>query len=329
MVMSTESFNAKPVETGAYPKRKVVLNAFDCIVPQHQVGGTWVGESQGHKFDDVDYWRETAKLLEKGKFSAIFIADSYGFNVRPFLLVPHLCAHLRSRARADAPARSRSPGHVQGRHRHGPQVWLPDPQARPAARGDRACRGLVRSPLASPLPLFPDPLVRSRRRTNLTVGVTATTTYEPAYSLARRFTTLDHLSNGRAAWNIVTSHLPSAARQFGLKEAVEHDKRVRLPALPRPASPQPTPCARLLLTSSAFCFASLAVRHGRRVHGRHVQALGELLARRRDQAGPGEGNLGGALARPPHQPLGPLLPGHPRALVRRPLLVASLSRRWR
>jgi alkanesulfonate monooxygenase SsuD/methylene tetrahydromethanopterin reductase-like flavin-dependent oxidoreductase (luciferase family) len=42
---------------------------------------------------------------------------------------------------------------------------------------------------------------------NLAFGITASTTYEPPYSLARRFSTVDHLSDGRVAWNIVTSYV--------------------------------------------------------------------------------------------------------------------------
>ena len=59
-------------------------------------------------------------------------------------------------------------------------------------------------------------------------GVTASTTYDPPYALARRFSTVDHLSNGRVAWNIVTSYLDSAARNFALKTQVEHDERYRI-----------------------------------------------------------------------------------------------------
>ncbi len=43
--------------------------------------------------------------------------------------------------------------------------------------------------------------------------------------MARRFSTLDHLTEGRVAWNVVTSYLESAARNFGLYTQVEHDKR--------------------------------------------------------------------------------------------------------
>ncbi|GMF85263.1 unnamed protein product [Aspergillus oryzae] len=59
-------------------------------------------------------------------------------------------------------------------------------------------------------------------------GVTASTTYGAPYALARRFSTVDHLTNGRVGWNIVTSYLDSAARNFGLNTQVEHDERYRI-----------------------------------------------------------------------------------------------------
>ncbi|KAJ5240092.1 Nitrilotriacetate monooxygenase component A/pristinamycin IIA synthase subunit A [Penicillium chermesinum] len=59
-------------------------------------------------------------------------------------------------------------------------------------------------------------------------GVTASTTYDAPYALARRFSTVDHLSNGRVGWNIVTSYLDSAARNFGLDTQIEHDERYRI-----------------------------------------------------------------------------------------------------
>jgi FMN-dependent oxidoreductase (nitrilotriacetate monooxygenase family) len=59
---------------------------------------------------------------------------------------------------------------------------------------------------------------------NLIFGVTASLTYEGPYSLARRLSTVGHLSNGRVAWNIVTSYLDSAARNHGLKEQIPHDE---------------------------------------------------------------------------------------------------------
>lgn len=60
---------------------------------------------------------------------------------------------------------------------------------------------------------------------NLAFGITASTTYEHPYALARKFSTVDHLTDGRVAWNIVTSYLDSAARNFGLDKQVAHDDR--------------------------------------------------------------------------------------------------------
>ncbi|KAE9974457.1 hypothetical protein BLS_003109 [Venturia inaequalis] len=59
-------------------------------------------------------------------------------------------------------------------------------------------------------------------------GITASTTYEPPYSLARRCSTVDQLINGRVAWNIVTSFLDSAARNFNLITQIEHDERYNI-----------------------------------------------------------------------------------------------------
>jgi len=63
---------------------------------------------------------------------------------------------------------------------------------------------------------------------NLVFGITASTTYEQPYAHARRFSTVDHYSNGRIAWNIVTSFLESAARNLGLNTQIEHDERYRV-----------------------------------------------------------------------------------------------------
>ena len=56
---------------------------------------------------------------------------------------------------------------------------------------------------------------------------TASTTFEPAYMVARRFASLDHISNGRAGWNIVTTSNPDAALNFGQTEQMEHAARYR------------------------------------------------------------------------------------------------------
>jgi len=54
---------------------------------------------------------------------------------------------------------------------------------------------------------------------------TASTTFDEPYHVARRFASLDHLSGGRAGWNIVTTSNPDAALNFGLVDHMEHDER--------------------------------------------------------------------------------------------------------
>ncbi|KAI0829544.1 Nitrilotriacetate monooxygenase component A/pristinamycin IIA synthase subunit A [Hypoxylon sp. FL0890] len=54
---------------------------------------------------------------------------------------------------------------------------------------------------------------------------TASTTYDQPYHIARRFASLDHLSGGRAGWNVVTTANPDSARNFGQEEHKEHGER--------------------------------------------------------------------------------------------------------
>jgi FMN-dependent oxidoreductase (nitrilotriacetate monooxygenase family) len=57
------------------------------------------------------------------------------------------------------------------------------------------------------------------------LGATYSTTYYPPFHVARTFATLDHLSGGRAAWNVVTSVNDAEAQNFGVDTHSEHDKR--------------------------------------------------------------------------------------------------------
>lgn len=56
---------------------------------------------------------------------------------------------------------------------------------------------------------------------------TASTTYNEPYHVARKFASLDYISEGRAGWNVVTSANPSEALNFGREEHLEHDERYR------------------------------------------------------------------------------------------------------
>jgi alkanesulfonate monooxygenase len=59
------------------------------------------------------------------------------------------------------------------------------------------------------------------------IGLVATgsTTFDAPYHIARRFASLDHISEGRAGWNIVTTSNPDAALNFGMDEHMEHGER--------------------------------------------------------------------------------------------------------
>jgi FMN-dependent oxidoreductase (nitrilotriacetate monooxygenase family) len=54
---------------------------------------------------------------------------------------------------------------------------------------------------------------------------TASTTYTEPYNLARQFASLDHISNGRVGWNIVTSWVGGAGPNFGYDRQIEHAER--------------------------------------------------------------------------------------------------------
>jgi FMN-dependent oxidoreductase (nitrilotriacetate monooxygenase family) len=54
---------------------------------------------------------------------------------------------------------------------------------------------------------------------------TASTTYTEPFNLARQFSSIDHISSGRAGWNIVTSWLAAAAGNYGGGTQVTHEER--------------------------------------------------------------------------------------------------------
>jgi FMN-dependent oxidoreductase (nitrilotriacetate monooxygenase family) len=88
-------------------------------------------------------------------------------------------------------------------------------------------QGLKRSATVTsfdPLTLLPALAVVTE---HLGLIATASTTYNEPYHVARKFASLDHLSGGRAGWNVVTSGNPDEAMNFGLEEHVEHAQRYR------------------------------------------------------------------------------------------------------
>ncbi|MDQ0586310.1 LLM class flavin-dependent oxidoreductase [Variovorax paradoxus] len=87
---------------------------------------------------------------------------------------------------------------------------------------DVTLRESIQLPVNDPLLLVSAMAAATR---HLGFGVTVNLTYEQPYLLARRFSTLDHLTRGRIGWNIVTGYLDSAARAMGLAEQIAHDER--------------------------------------------------------------------------------------------------------
>src|SRR5579862_7548174 len=90
---------------------------------------------------------------------------------------------------------------------------------------DAALRHAVQVPVNDPLMLVP---AMAAATEHLGFGVTCTLSYEPPYTLARRMSTLDHLTKGRAGWNIVTGYLNSAATGMGLVQQPRHEQRYEI-----------------------------------------------------------------------------------------------------
>lgn len=67
--------------------------------------------------------------------------------------------------------------------------------------------------------------VLSTHTKDIGLAATASTTYSQPFHTARIFSSLDHLSNGRAAWNIVTSSIEQTAQNFNGKKHMEHELR--------------------------------------------------------------------------------------------------------
>jgi FMN-dependent oxidoreductase (nitrilotriacetate monooxygenase family) len=155
--------------------RQIRFNAFDMNCVAHQSSGLWRHpDDRSQSYTDLAYWTELAKLLEKGRFDGIFLADVLGTY------------------------------DVYG------------------GTNEAAIRNGAQIPVADPLLVIP---AMAYVTEHLGFGVTAGTAYEHPYPFARRMSTLDHLTKGRVGWNVVTGYLPSAARNMGNEDQLEHDDR--------------------------------------------------------------------------------------------------------
>ena len=87
---------------------------------------------------------------------------------------------------------------------------------------ETAIRKGVQTPANDPTYLLP---AMAEATDRLGFAVTRSTTYQHPYELARQFSTLDHLTDGRVAFNVVTSYLESAAINLGLDERMDKETR--------------------------------------------------------------------------------------------------------
>ena len=156
----------------------MLLNAFDMACVGHIQQGMWRHpRDRSSDYARIDHWTDLARLLERGLFDGLFLADVLGVY----------------------------------------DVYGGSP--------DAALRGAVQVPLIDPLMLVP---AMAAVTEHLGFGVTCNLAYEPPYLFARRMSTLDHLTQGRIGWNIVTGYLDSAARALGYDGQMAHDDRYDL-----------------------------------------------------------------------------------------------------
>lgn len=156
-------------------QKEIRFNAFEMNCVVHQSPGLWRHpRDRSLDYNRLPYWIELAKLLERGQFDGLFLADVVGvYDV------------------------------FGGSH-------------------EAAVEHAAQVPTNDPLLLVP---AMAQATSRLGFGVTCNLTYELPFLLARRFSTLDHLTEGRIGWNIVTGYLDSAARAAGLARQKAHDDR--------------------------------------------------------------------------------------------------------
>jgi FMN-dependent oxidoreductase (nitrilotriacetate monooxygenase family) len=87
---------------------------------------------------------------------------------------------------------------------------------------DYAIKHAVQFPIHDPTLVIPMMAAVTR---DLGFATTLSATYYPPYMAARKFTTLDWLTDGRIAWNIVTSFHGGEAANFGLEDLIKHGDR--------------------------------------------------------------------------------------------------------
>ena len=158
--------------------RRMLMNAFHMNCVSHIQHGYWVREdSRQTEYTQLDPWVDLAKILEKGCFDAIFLADVVG-------------VYDIYRGTSDTAIME------------GMQVPVNDP-------------AMLISAMA-------------HATENLGLAFTSSVFQSHPFTFARQMSTLDHLTRGRVAWNIVTTYLPNTAANYGFDELPSHAERYDL-----------------------------------------------------------------------------------------------------
>ena len=158
--------------------KPIRLNAFDMNCIAHQSPGLWTHpRDRSTEYKTIRYWTDLARILERGRFDGLFLADVLGtYDVFG--------------------------GNNRTALREATQVPVNDP-------------ALLVSAMAAVTE-------------HLGFGLTCTLSYEPPFPFARRMSTLDHLTQGRIGWNVVTGYLDSAAKGVGRTGQATHDTRYEI-----------------------------------------------------------------------------------------------------
>ena len=104
-------------------------------------------------------------------------------------------------------------------------AFLDDRLAMPSVYGDSFAEAVEHGVRAVKLDLTPVLTAMGLATSHLGLGATYSTTYYAPFHVARLFASLDHFTNGRAAWNVVTSLNDAEAHNFGVSEHLDHDVR--------------------------------------------------------------------------------------------------------
>ena len=157
--------------------KRIHLNAFSMNCVSHIQHGLWTrADTRQLEFNRLEPWVDLARLLEKGCFDALFLADVVGMY----------------------------------------DIYRGSPET--------AILEAMQVPANDPAPLIP---AMANATEHLGFAFTSSVLQAHPFTFARQISTLDHLTQGRIAWNVVTSYLPNAGTNLGFGGLPPHDERYR------------------------------------------------------------------------------------------------------